>query len=381
MALALSTAGGRLPGAPEPDPDRVLSRPLIPAPQDAQARAAFRDTLTRWRTATRARLNYDDSLYRRKEFAWVRTNYSCCFLMMLDETVYSPRQGRFTMEEFLDQGLREFGGYDSVVFWHAYPRIGLDDRNQFDFFRDMPGGLAGVREVSRRCHARGVRVYMEYNPWDTGTRREPASDIDTLVAFVRDIEADGIFLDTLPKGGSDFRQRLDTARPGVAMESEGALPLENVHDHHMSWAQQFEDSRVPGVLRNKWFERSHMQHQIRRWDRDHTGELHTAWMNGSGMMVWENVFGTWVGWSARDRSILRSMLPIQRRYSAAFAGERWTPWIETGRPDVFASLFETDGLRLWVLVNRSDETDRRRAAESAHQQAAPRISISSGAAS
>ena len=79
------------------------------------------------------------------------------------------------------------------------------------------------------------------------------------------------------------------------LEGEGALPLANVHDYLMSWAQWFPDSYVPGVLRNKWFERRHMQHQINRWDRDHTSELHRAWMNGSGMMIWENVFGSWVG--------------------------------------------------------------------------------------
>jgi hypothetical protein len=29
-----------------------------------------------------------------------------------------------------------------------------------------------------------------------------------------------------------------------------------------------------------------MQHQIKRWNVDHSGELHSAWMNGSGLLVW-----------------------------------------------------------------------------------------------
>jgi formylglycine-generating enzyme required for sulfatase activity len=112
---------------------------------------------------------------------------------------------------------------------------------------------------------------------------------------------------------------------------------------------------VPGVLRNKWFERRHIQHQIKRWDYDHTAELHTAWMNGSGMMVWENVFGSWVSWSPRDRSILRAMLPIQRRYAELFSGENWTPLVPTNQSGLYASLWEGHGLRLWTLVNRRTE--------------------------
>ena len=145
---------------------------------------------------TKAQLKYDDALYRRKEFAWSASNYCCCFLMMCDETFYDRRAGRYTVNAFLGHGRREFGGYDSVVLWHAYPRIGLDQRNQFDFYRDMPGGLSGVRDAVRQFHARGVKVYIDYNPWDGGTRREGKPDIDVLVEMVRDLEADGIFLDT-----------------------------------------------------------------------------------------------------------------------------------------------------------------------------------------
>lgn len=96
----------------------------------------------------------------------------------------------------------------------------------------------------------------------------------------------------------------------MILEGEMALPLENLADHHASWAQWFDDSPTPGVLRAKWLERRHMQHQIRRWDHDHTGEVHSAWMNGSGILVWENVFGSLVPWNPRDRSLLRAMLPI-----------------------------------------------------------------------
>ena len=327
---------------------------VIPAPNDPALWPEFRRQLAAWRDAKRRELNYTDALYRRPDFAWVATDFSCCFLMLCDETFYDARAGRYTVKEFLKRERREFGGYDSVVLWHAYPRIGLDDRNQFDFYRDMPGGLKGLRAATGEFHRAGVSVFIDYNPWDTGTRREGQSDLDALGEMVRALDADGIFLDTMDRGAAEFRAKLDAARPGVALEGEAALPLDRVHDHHLSWAQWFGDSAAPGVLRNKWFERRHLQHQIKRWDFDHTGELHAAWMNGSGMMVWENVFGSWMGWSPRDKSILRQMLPIQRRYASIFTGERWTPLAPTLAKDVYASLWESGGLRLWTLVNRSN---------------------------
>ncbi len=329
---------------------------LIPAPTDPAQWDAWRKFLASWRTETRARLDYDDCLYRRPDFAWVPSCYNCGFLMLCDETFYNHRRGCYTPEVFLDHGRHEFGGYDALVLWHAYPRIGFDDRNQYDFYRDLPGGLSGLRALSHTLHARGVKVFIDYNPWDTGTRREPKSDLEMLADLVGEIEADGIFLDTMTSGAAEFRAALDAVRPGVALEPEGMTPLENIVDHHMSWAQWIEDSAAPGVLRNKWLERRHNLHQIRRWNHEHSDELHTAWMNGAGMLVWENVFGTWVGWNARDRALLRSLLPIQRRYVSLFVSGDWTPLVETQTAGVYATCWTQDQTQLWTLINRLEQT-------------------------
>jgi len=334
---------------PYVNPDDVV----MAAPANPAEWPAFRAALSEWRTQAREQVRYQDNLYARPDTKWVSSCYSCCFLMLCDSTFYNSTDGRYTVDEFLDRAQIEFGGYDAMVLWQAYPRIGFDDRNQFDFYRDMPGGLTGLRDVTRRLHNRKIKVFIDYNPWDTGTRRESVEDPDALVEILKAIDADGIFLDTLATGGADFQTRLDQIRPGLVLEGEGALPVENIHSYPMSWAQWFPDSYVPGVLRNKWFERRHIQHQIARWDRDHTAELQRAWMNGSGMMVWENVFGSWVGWNRRDRSVLRAMLPIQQRYSNVFAGEGWTPLVPTQKSGVFANLWEGHGLRLWTLVNRN----------------------------
>lgn len=375
--LAASALTGRgLAGEADPvtiDP----TKSVFPAPNDPAQWPAFREELTRWRGETRRKLGYDDRYYRRPEFAWDASNFACAFVMMCDETFYDRKRGEYTLDAFLDHGKREFGGYDSIVLWHAYPRIGVDRRNQFDFYRDMPGGLKGVRAMIEKAHRRGVRIFVNFNPWDMGTRREKlpdrvesiadpsvpwrtyysAPDVDALADIVRDLDADGIFLDTIPFAPPGLRKTLDNLPRGVVFEGELSLDVEHVHDHHASWAQGFDlgDGDAPGVLRNRWFERRHTMHLVDRWSPDHTNELQTAWMNGTGVMVWENVFGSWLGWSARDRSILRSMPPVQRRYAALFQDEGWTPLVPTEQPGVYASLWESGGLRLWTLVNRTQK--------------------------
>ena len=329
------------------------AKPIIPAPEDPALWPEYRRLLSQWRKETRERLNYDDALYRKPEFTWARSAYACCFLMIYDQVFYDPKGGGYTVDSLLDDGIKEFGGYDSLVLWHAYPRIGVDQRNQFDFYRDMPGGLTGLRDVVHAFQKRGVHVYIDYNPWDIGTRREGKSDEDLLTEMVLALDVDGIFLDTMPSGGADLRARLDAARPGVILEGEGTPPLDRIRDHHASWAQGFDDSEAPGVLRCKWFERRHLQHEIHRWRYDHTGELQTAWMNGSGMMIWENVFGSWLPWNARDRALLRAILPIQRRYSGLFSSEGWMPLVAAEKPGVYASLWTDGGLSLWTIVNRA----------------------------
>ncbi|MBL7698075.1 MAG: SUMF1/EgtB/PvdO family nonheme iron enzyme [Chitinophagaceae bacterium] len=329
----------------------VLPR-LIEAPEDAKQWPAFRERLHEWRKAKKKAIGYTGASYDDAAFQWAAKNYSCCFLMMYDLEFFDPASNTYTIKKVIDRGKQEFGGYDSVVLWHAYPRIGIDERNQFDFYRDMPGGLAGIRKVVNEFHAENIKVFVNYNPWDTSTKREGKSDVNALVELIGAIDADGIFLDTLKEVEAVYRDKLNGIKPGIVLEGEFAADIENIPANHLSWAQWFSDKYVPGVLRNKWFERRHMQHQIARWDRDHTTELHQAWMNGSGVMIWENVFGQWIGWNERDKSILRLMLPIQRRFHELFAGESWTPLVETLQEGVFASLWEGKGIKLWTLVNR-----------------------------
>ena len=326
--------------------------PLSGPPSDDDARAQWLEQLREWRTRAQSLLGAS-ALYDREDFRWARSAYVCGVVMLWDSTFYDPVSGAFIVESFLRDAQREFGGYDAVILWHAYPRIGFDERNQFDFYRDVPGGLAALRHVVDELHAHGVKALLDYNPWDSATRREDHDDETVLAEFVTVLDADGIFLDTMSHAGADIRDTLDERRSGVVLQSENLVPLSRVRDHHMTWVQWPEHLEVDQVLRNKWFEPRQMQHIVRRWHLSHADELITAWLNGTGIVFWDNVFGSLNPWSAADKALLAVTSGILRAFSVFFSDGEWEPLIPTLIKGVAASRWSWGGAHLWTVANRS----------------------------
>jgi hypothetical protein len=323
---------------------------ILAAPDDPADWARWREVLGEWRDGARRRHGYDGAAYDDPDRAWTIDASSVALVWLWDELLWDREEKRFTPERMLSTLDGDFGGVDAVVLWHAYPVIGLDDRNQFDWYRAVPGLRTLVGEFQRR----GVRVFCDYNPWDVGTRRPAGSDPDEVAALVADCGFDGVFLDTLSEGGGELRERLLKGAPALALEGESRLPLARVPDHALSWAQWFADSDAPGVLRARWYEPRHMMHHTRRWNRDHGAELQSAWMNGAGMLVWESVFGSWVGWNPRDRATLRATRAVRRAFAPWFTEGTWTPLADAVPEDgIYASRWDHRDISLWTIVNRS----------------------------
>ncbi|SDZ25349.1 SUMF1/EgtB/PvdO family nonheme iron enzyme [Herbiconiux ginsengi] len=340
-------AGGEL--APEiGDVAKIFS-----APDDPAEWPAWRDDLAHWRDAARDRLDYDGSLYDRPSTRWTRSASSVALLWLWDERLFDRAAQRFDVERFLARAA-DHGGFDGVVLWHAYPVIGIDDRNQFDFYREVPG----LGELVVEFQSRGIRVFIDYNPWDTGTRRAAHDDATELALIVGELGVDGVFLDTMKEGDSRLIDALLHATPPQVLEGESRVPNQRIQDHQLSWAQWFADSEAPGVMRAHWFERRHMMHSTRRWNRDHSAELQSAHMNGTGILVWDTVFGVWVGWNDRDKSTLRRMLRVQRALNEVLVEGEWTPLADASAAalaaGVYVSRFSLGELTLWTAVNRGD---------------------------
>lgn len=344
-----------VPLEPGADLSALDTAKIFAAPADPASWPQWRAQLVRWRIEARARAGVDGGQYDDPDHRWAARCWAVGMLWLWDDLLWDPAAARFTPERLL-AAYERFGGLDAIVLWHAYPVIGLDPRDQFDWY-DVPG----LTDLVESFHRLGIRVFLDYNPWDGAAPDEAATPApehsERVAALVADLHADGVFLDTLREGDPTLVRRLQQLDPSPVLEGETKVSLERIEDHLLSWAQWFADSTVPGVLRAHWFEQRHMIHHTRRWNRDHGAELRSAWMNGVGVLVWEVVFGSWVGWNDRDVATLRAMRRVQRALGDHFVDGEWAPLVDAAEAatahGVTASRFSLGDQALWTLVNRT----------------------------
>jgi hypothetical protein len=169
----------------------------LPGPPSPSRFSNWLAEISRWRDEYRIRIGYSGSEYDRPELKWTQRNFVQPQSMVEDRYFYDPVKRAYTVDRFLDDFDKRYGGIDSVLLWPVYPNIGVDSRNQWDLLRDMPGGLPGLRRLVSDFHRRGVRVLFPIMPWDTGTREGEASLAQATAVDMAYIGADGLFGDTL----------------------------------------------------------------------------------------------------------------------------------------------------------------------------------------
>ena len=282
---------------------------------------------------------------RRLQRAFVET-----MAFLYDRRLFDAAGGRWRIEEFLDRGEREFGGYDQVIIWQSYPRLGIDERNQFDYYRDMPGGYRAMRDWVRACHRRGVRALVGYNPWDLHTceARFHLREVTELLAATG---ADGVYLDTLHAVPAGWPARLEKrlGRP-VSFESEGTPAGRDIPGMDSSWGQGWPVHPPTQVFELRWLcpgnkvFLTHHRHRRAHWD-----EVRCALFTGTGVLVWENVFGNDTSWVARDKALLRAVKPIMREFWRNFASPDWQPLIPAARRGLAVNRWPGPGGTLYTL--------------------------------
>ncbi len=298
-----------------------------------------------------------------EELAWTHDNFVMGFAFIWDQDLWDPEKGTYTVDRFCDKMEREFGGFQSVILWHSYPNIGIDEKNQFDMFRALPGGLDGLREVTAEFHSRGVKVFITYNPWDLDTRRPEESDNRELAKVAGHCNVDGIYLDTWKSSTgvisifstrTFMREAVEQQGHTVAFATEIHPDFKDLSGYHAltsSWGQEIHPFHYTDLSHVKWIMPEHKQYYIKRMNADRSRELTHAWLNGQGIQVWENIFGTMNLWNAGDRGALRRMNAIWKAVGGLYITDRWKPFLPQEHPRVAMSVWDEENRRIWNLAD------------------------------
>ena len=215
-------------------------------------------------------VKYNDSYYSDPRAHWAASNFIQPQVMVNDKLLFDPSTGTYTIDKYLDDLNRRYNGIDSVLIWQAYPNLGIDSRNQFQLLDDLPAG--GLSELVDAFHKRDVKVFIPYNPWDTGTHASSSSDADMIKSYVDKYGVDGFNGDTMYGVESQFVEPSFANKSSklIVAQPESGLPDADIQFDLQSWAYLvYPDSSyytfAPMISRPKWFESRHKVQLCNRW--------------------------------------------------------------------------------------------------------------------
>ncbi len=178
---------------------------------------------------------FDNTLYEREDLKWVRHNYVGHFTQFWLNYVYDGEKNRYTLDDFEQLCEKYFGGNDHYMVWCGFPVIGLDQRNQFDLTRALPGGIAKQKEITGRLKKKGTEVFTHYNAWDLPASKDQLfgstnyeNHFEALPKMCADAGYSGIMFDTRSEAGKWFQDALDKYNRGVTIFPEGMATPANM---------------------------------------------------------------------------------------------------------------------------------------------------------
>ena len=296
--------------------------------------------------------NFDDALFRRPDLAWVRRAYLMVLQFAWDRTYYDREAGRYAYDETLTAWDKTLGPIDIYTIWPTWPRLGLDARNQWDMYRDLPGGLAELRRQVDLAHMLGKKYFISYNPWDSSTRHE--DHIAGMEDMLRTLDADGVVLDTRGESSREFQAAADRVKPGIIMYSEGmAVPRDmpgivsgRVHDALYM---------PPPLNMNKFMKPDFAIFRVLQLAE---GPLHreaaVAFFNGYGSEINTMRPGR-PDWIDGDLRYLGRTTKLLRENSSAFLDPAWEPLVPTLEDGLWANRWRDGRKTVWTVYSLRPE--------------------------
>jgi gamma-glutamyl hercynylcysteine S-oxide synthase len=296
---------------------------------------------------------FDNSLYLRKDLAWIKESYLIILQMVWDREFFDRLTGKYTYADVLRKGIALFGNIDVYGIWPTWPRLGLDQRNQWDLYRDLPGGTEQLRNFARMSRQSNTKFFISYNPWDNSTRKE--DHYKGMAKLIAETEADGVVLDTKGSSSRELQTSADSVRKGVIMYSEGmAIPKDmpgiiagRVHNAIFL---------SPELNLNKLIKSDFSIFRVCDVGEDiiHR-EIAISFFNGYGTEL--NMFrpgGRDENYSD-DLNYLARTTFILRQNNDAFLDKEWTPLIETLSDKVFVNCWNSGEKTIYTILNMRPE--------------------------
>jgi len=295
----------------------------------------------------RIRNKFDFTYYKRPGYKKFRKDFLAYFSFAYNHMIYDPWENRFTPERFLNKAKREFGGIDQYWFWHSYPRVGVDPRDQFDLYYDLPGGIKGFKNFVATFHSMGTHVFLPYNPWDVIRKRKDMYKKQAEILGA--VDADGLHLDTMDKASLSLRTEIDKYNPEAQFVTEGRPSIEGLQFTTESFDHPGHSRTMPVVDLLRFIIPEHQVFKIVRWDRNRRPLIYNALFNATGYAVWEDVFGE-MNLPPWDENILISRYNrIMHDFVCAVTSNNVMPLIPTLRKDLFVNGFFTNEMYFYTL--------------------------------
>ena len=291
---------------------------------------------------------FDDGLFQRPDLRWIRKAHIMLLQFAWDHGYYDREAGRYAFDETLTAWDRFLGGVDIYTIWPTWPRLGLDSRNQWDMYRELPGGLAELRRQVDLAHSLGKKYFISYNPWDESTRHE--DHLAGMESMLRTLDADGIVLDTRGDSSRELQETADRVKPGIIMYSEGmAVPKDmpgivsgRVHDALYM---------PPPLNLNKFIKPDFAIFRVLQLaEGPLRRESSVALFNGYGVEINTMRPGR-PEWIEEELRYLGRTTKILRENSDVFVDLSWQPLIPTLIDDVWVNRWTAEGKTVFTVFS------------------------------
>lgn len=291
---------------------------------------------------------FDNELFERDDLKWIRNKYIIHLIMAWDKKFYNEELGGYQIENFLDKGKEWYGGDDVIGIWPTWPSLGIDQRNQFDLFRDLPGGLQKINDLVQEFRPDGTYFFLCYNPWDESTREE--NHLDGLKDLIRLSDVDGMVLDTRGASSKELQEAADAVKKGVVMYSEGmAVPkdMQGIVSGRVHNALYF----PPLLNLNKFIKPEFAIFRVAELYKEPIQrEFATSFFNGYGTEL--NIFAPGQpSWATEQYRYLGKTSRILRENTINFTEGELTPLVPTLRDSIYVNKWVTNDKTIYSILS------------------------------